>query len=120
VTIELSETAGNAMLDALARLMDGGSVEVMSDQRVLAVLKLASPAADPAVDRELELNPILWEDAALANGKAISARILGPTGDEIFSCDVGDMNSNAVMKLNTTKIDRGIPVKLDSFRLAMP
>jgi hypothetical protein len=118
--IELSTTAADAMLDALAIMMDGGSIELMSDQRVLAVLRLSSPAAMAAIDGELEFNPISEEDAALAQGNALSARILGPLGNEIFSCDVGDENSDAVIKLNTTKIFRGGPVRLKSFRLVMP
>lgn len=107
------------MLDALSALMDGGSIELMSDSRVLAVLKLSSPAAT-AVGRELEFNDIAEEDAALAQGTARSARILAPGGVEVFSCDVGDENSDAVIKLNTTKIYRGGPVRLKSFRLVMP
>jgi hypothetical protein len=120
VSIELSETAGNAMLDALASLIDGGSIEIMSDQRVLAVLKLSIPAAMPASGGELEFNEIAEEDAALAQGTATVARILGPDGSEVFACDVGDENSNAVIKLNTTKISRGSPVRLRSFQLVMP
>jgi hypothetical protein len=38
----------------------------------------------------------------------------------VFSCDVGDQNSDAVIKLNTTKIYRDSPVRLASFRLGMP
>ena len=120
MTINLSETASNAMLDALSELMDGGSIELMSDERMLAVLKLSSPAAMIAAGGELEFNDIAEEDAALAQGDATSARILGPDGSEIFSCDVGDENSDAVIKLNTTRIYRGGPVRLKSFRLVMP
>lgn len=121
MNLELSESAANAMLDTLAILMDGGSIELISDQRVLAVLRLSSPAADAAVDGELEFNAIMGEDAALARGNAVSARILGATGDEVFSCDVGDENSDAVIKLKgTTMIHRGQPVGLSSFRLVMP
>jgi hypothetical protein len=118
--IELSEAAGNVMLDALSALMDGGSIELMSDQRVLAVLKLSNPAAQDAIGGELEFNEIIEEDAALAQGNATSARVLGSDGSEVFSCDVGDENSDAVIKLNTTRIYRGGPVRLRSFKVAMP
>jgi hypothetical protein len=121
MNVELSDTAGNAMLDALSILMDGGSIELMSDnQRLLAVLKLSNPAAMAAVDSELEFNDIAEEDAALAQGNVTSARIVASNGNELLSCDVGDLNSDAVIKLNTTKIYRGGPVRLKSFRLAMP
>lgn len=118
--IELSETTANAMLDALSAFMGGGSIELMADGHVLAVLKLSNPATMPAVASELEFNEIAEEDAALAQGTANSARILGPDGSEILVCDVGDANSDAVIKLNTTKIYRGGPVRLSSFRLVMP
>jgi hypothetical protein len=119
--IALSETAANAMLDVLADMMDGGSIELRSESdRVLAVLKLSNPAAQEAVGGELEFNKITEEDAALAQGDATIGRILASDGSEVFSCDVGDENSDAVIKLNTTKIYRGGPVRLKSFRLVMP
>jgi hypothetical protein len=120
MTIDLSEAAGNAVLNILGRMMDGGSIEVSSDSKVLAVLRLSNPATMPASDGQLEFNAIIEEDAALAQGTATTARIIGPNGAEVFSCDVGDDRSDAVIKLNTTKIFRGGPVRLTSFKLAMP
>jgi len=118
--INLSETASNAMLDALSQLMDGGSIELRSDDRLLAVLRLANPVAEPAIDGALEFNEIVEEDAALAQGNATTARILAADGSVILSCDAGDEESDAVVKLNTTRIYRGGPVRLQSFRLVMP
>lgn len=109
------------MLDALSQLMDGGSIELLSgDGKALAVLKLSNPAAQIAIGGELEFNQIAEEDAALAQGNATSARVVALDGSEVFACDVGDENSDAVIKLNTTKIFRGGPVRIKSFRLAMP
>ena len=118
--IEISEIAANPMLDALARLMDGGTIELMSDGNLLAVLNLSSPSAGPAIGGELGFNDIREEDAALAQGTATLARIRGANGRQVFSCDVGDLNSEATIRLNTTKIYRGGPVRLTSFRLVMP
>jgi hypothetical protein len=118
--ISLSEQVSNAMLDVLGEFMDGGRIELMSDERVLAVLKLSNPAAQAAVAGELEFNRIAEEDAALAQGDVQRARIVASDGSEVFSCDVGDENSDAVIKLNTTKIYRNGPVRLHSFRLVMP
>ena len=120
MTVELSATAANLMLDALSSLMDGGSIELKSDDRVLAVLRLSNPAAGIAADGELAFNEISEDDAARAQGTATTARIVGPDGVEVFVCDVGDQDSEAVIKLNTTKIYRGGPVRLKSFRLVMP
>jgi hypothetical protein len=119
--ISLSETASNAMLEALAIMMDGGSIELQTgDGATLAVLRLSSPAAMVDAEGELEFNDIAEEDAAIGQGNVTDARILGADGSEIFSCDVGDLDSDAVIKLNTTKIYRGGPVRLESFRLVMP
>jgi len=119
--IELSDQASDAILNALADLLDGGSIELLENNgRALAVLKLSDPATAPAAGGELEFREIIEEDSAAATGIVTSARIMGSTGSEIFSCDVGDENSDAVIKLNTTKIYRGGPVRLTSFRLAMP
>jgi hypothetical protein len=118
VKIELSETTADAMLAMLAMIMDGGSIELLSDDvRPLAILKLSDPAAEPPSGGELVFNSITEEDAALAQGTAETARVLGADGGEIFSCDVGDSHSDAVIKLNTTRIFRGGPVRLTSFRL---
>ena len=119
--INLSEAASNAMLDVLTSLMDGGSIELLSVAgNVLAVLKLSDPAAPAADAGAVVLNAIGEEDAALARGQATSARILAADGSEIFSCDVGEEGSDAVIRLNTTSIFRGGPVRIRSFTLAMP
>jgi hypothetical protein len=119
--INLSETASNAMLKALSILMDGGSIELQTDDgKTLAVLRLSSPAAMVDAEGELEFNNIAQEDAALAQGNATSARIVGANGGEVFSCDVGELDSGAVIRFRTTKIYRGDPVRLESFRLVMP
>ena len=119
--IVLSETASNVMLNVLSGLMDGGSIELLSDDsRRLAVLKLSNPATRDATGGEIVFNTISEEDAALAQGNAAHARILGADGGEVFHCDVGDQNSDAVVQLNTTRIFRGGPVRLTSFRLMMP
>jgi hypothetical protein len=119
--INLSESASNAMLEALTTMMDGGSIVLQTDDgAALAVLRLSSPAAIVDAEGELEFNDIANEDAALGQGNATNARILSADGSEVFSCDVGDRNSDAVIKLNTTKIYHGDPVRLSSFRLVMP
>lgn len=121
MTVVLSEAAANAMLETLAAMMNGGSIELMSDdERVLAVLKLSNPAAKDADSGQLAFNPIAEEDAALARGQAVAARILSSDGEEIFQCDIGDENSDAVIRLNTTQIFRNSPVRIRSFLLVMP
>ena len=120
VIVNISEDGANAALDTLGNMMNGGSIELLTgDGGVLATLQLSDPAAMAAVDGELEFNEIAEGEAALT-GRAASARILAADGSEVFSCDCGDENSDAVIKLGTTQISAGTPVRLDSFRLAMP
>jgi|GraSoiStandDraft_41_1057321.scaffolds.fasta_scaffold191262_3 hypothetical protein len=109
------------MLDSLARMMDGGSIELLdANGQALAELGLSTPAAKEARGGELVLNRIAEGTAAHA-GNAKFARVVGLDGvTEIFSCDVGNEESNAVIKLSGTRIDRGAPVHINSFRLVMP
>lgn len=118
--VNLSEAASNTMLNAIAGMMDGGSIELLSgDGKALAVLKLSNPAAKDAAGGEFEFNKIAEGDAVLA-GQAKFARVVASDGSEVFSCDVGTVDSDAVIKLATTQITRGAPVRLNSFRLSMP
>ena len=118
--LELSENSGNVMLNALGSTMNGGSIELLDDhQRVLATLSLSVPAAAPASDGALTLNEI-YEDVAPVTGTATFARVLGADGSEVLTCDVGDEESDATIKLTPQKITAGVPVRIQSFKLAMP
>ena len=118
--VNLSEAASNTMLNAIAGMMDGGSIELLSgDGKALAVLKLSNPAAKDAAGGEFEFNKIAEGDAVLA-GQAKFARVVASDGSEVFSCDLGTVDSDAVIKLGTTQISVGAPVRLNSFRLSMP
>jgi hypothetical protein len=101
-------------------MMNGGAIELLTgDGGVIATLQLSDPAAQTATGGELEFNEIAEGNAALT-GQAASARVVASDGSEVFSCDVGTVDSDAVVKLGTTQISTGAPVRLSSFRLAMP
>lgn len=118
--VNLSEATSNIMLDAVARTMDGGSIEILSsDGNMLVSLKLSNPVAEAAAGGDLVFNMIREADA-VAYGVATSARIVARDGAEVFSCDCGGLQSDAVVKLNPVQITRDAPVRIDSFRLAMP
>ena len=81
--VNLSEAASNTMLNAIAGMMDGGSIELLSgDGKALAVLKLSNPAAKDAAGGEFEFNKIAEGDAVLA-GQAKFARVVASDGSEI-------------------------------------
>jgi hypothetical protein len=101
-------------------MMNGGAIELLTgDGGVLATLQLSDPAAQTATGGELEFNEIAEGNAALT-GQATSARVVASDGSEVFSCDVGTVDSDAVIRLGTTSIGVGAPVRLNSFRLSMP
>src|SRR5262245_29629365 len=71
------------LLDALAGRMGGGVVELLtSDLRVIATLRLSSPAAGPAVDGELTLDKTA-EGVAQTSGVASIGRLLAADGVEL-------------------------------------
>lgn len=118
--VELSDRAKNVMMNALASMMDGGRIELLSDDKVkLAELELSNPATKDASGGEIQFNPIKEEDAAVALGNAAWARVVGKDG-EVALLDVGDPQSDAVLKLNTVNIYPNGPVRIKSLRLVMP
>lgn len=118
--VELSDLAKNAMMNALSALMDGGRIELLSqDKRKLAELELANPATKDASGGEIQFNSIKEEDAAVALGNAAWARVVSKDG-EVLLMDVGDPQSDAVLKLNTVNIYPNGPVRIKSLRLAIP
>jgi len=120
VVLNLSEAASDAALDTLASMMDGGRIELLAaDDGLVAVLKLSNPVAPPAADGAIEFDPIT-PGAAVKAGRVDTARIVAANGAEVFLCDVGTMDSDAVIKLDTTSISRGDQVRIGSFTLSMP
>jgi hypothetical protein len=120
VVLSLSDGASDVALDAITSLMGAGSLELLDDgDELLATLQLSDPAAPAALDGETVLNEIA-PGIAVAEGTAASARIVGADGAEVMTCDVGDMSSNAVIRLNTVAIEAGKSVAITSFTLRMP
>lgn len=118
--IILSDAASNQMLDSVGRMLNGGSIELLdATGTVMATLKLSNPATMEAASGEVVLNKIAEGDAR-ATGQLKTARVLARDGSEVFLCDVGTADSEAVIKLSTTQINRGSPVRIDTFRLSMP
>jgi hypothetical protein len=71
-----------------------------------------------AIDGELVFK--VADGTAVSSGEAKFARAVAADGTEVFSCDVGDKDSNCVIRLSPPDITRGDPVKLSQFRLIMP
>lgn len=118
--VNLASLASDAALDSIGNLMSGGQIELLASNGVVLVrLGLSIPATRPAVDGELEFEDIRGAVAGVT-GQAKFARVITAAGDEVFSCDVGDASSDAVVKLTPVLVTAGAPVALNSFRLIMP
>lgn len=119
--LSVSETASDAMLDTITGLMNNGTLELLgTDDTLLTVLRLSDPAAQAADGGTVELNKI-GAGVAMAQGTAATGRIVAADGiTDILTCDIGTLESNAVIKLDTTAITAGQPVKIHSFTLTMP
>lgn len=118
--INLSESASNAALDSIGQMMNGGSIELLSgDGSFLVSLRLGNPATQPASDGELSFAEI-HEGVAQVTAIAEFGRILAKDGTEILSCDCGNAESDATIRLTPVLITKNAPVKINSFRLSMP
>jgi hypothetical protein len=117
VIIEPPEAATRAMLNVLGGLLNNGVIEMLSlDGKLITELRLSNPATSNAADGELHFRKIS-EGIAVLSGEIGSARLVGASGSLVLLCDVGDENSDAVIKLNVTRVDRGAGVRLNSFVL---
>ena len=120
MVLNISEPAADAALNVIAAMAGGGALELLDvGDELLCSLQLSDPAAQDAIDGELMFAPI-DVGVAVAGGQAATGRIIGPTGVEILTCDIGDETSDATIKLNSTRIAAGAAVSISSFTLSMP
>ena len=100
-------------------MMNGGSIELLeASGTVLATLKLSNPAASPAVNGELNSTRSARASPRPRASSDGAYSLAGRRGS--YGVDVGDECSDAVIRLNTTQIARGSPVRIGSFTIAMP
>jgi hypothetical protein len=115
--LNVSPAASDVMLDSVGNMLDGENLELLSpDGGLLVTLRLSD--AGPAIDGEFVFK--VADGTAVQSGEAHFACGVAADGTEVFSCDCGDENSDAVIKLKPTRIDLGSSVSLSSFRLIMP
>ena len=123
--INLSDTARNAMLDEVTSLIDAergnGKIELLSSSNlVLAQLQFSRPCAPDPMNGAVRFNDIAEDASARATGTVVKARIVDAAGGVVFECDVSDTKGDAVIRLNTTRIVAGGPVRIREFVLVMP
>lgn len=125
-TANLSDAAANAEANALAALMNAGSMKVYSGPQpltantaigggntLLATFTFGNPAWGSAVAGVITANAIA-PATAVATGTATFARILESDGTTVVM-DITVGTSGAGLNLNATTIINGIVIPISSF-----
>jgi hypothetical protein len=119
--LQLSQFAQNCLLQVVPALIDSsggaGTLELFTQSNVLlARLFFSQPSANEPSDGTISFKPIT-PGLAQASGKAEVARIKSSDGSLIFECDVSSENGGGTIKLDTTNLVVGGPIKITEFRL---
>lgn len=123
--LDLSADTRNAMVSAVAKMIDSGGkagrIELCtSSGSLLSTLKFAYPCAETPQDGELMFRTISEDPAARQSGLAKVARVVNSDGWLVMECDVTAQVGDGVVRLNSNDIKAGGPVRLTSFRLSAP
>ncbi len=123
--LTLSSVAQNELVRVIPALIDSGNgpglIEILTESgTLLAKLTFSRPSANEPANGEISFKSIKEDSAARATGRAAKARIANSSGGLVFECDVTDEKGDGVIRLNTTSIYAGGPVRISSFILAMP
>jgi len=129
--ITTARATQHALLNTLRDLLDGGSIEIydgtppatpdtpIGAQTLLATLTLANPSAPNASGGALVLNPITGDPSAEANGTAAWARIRDAGANPVIDTPVGTVGSGVGLELDTTTLEVGKPVAVQSGRFVL-
>lgn len=89
---------------------------VITSETLLGTLTFSKPSAT-ATEGVITFDEITEDSEADASGDAVWARIADGAGNFVLDGDVGDLNSNALIKMNTTGIVAGGPIRITSFEI---
>lgn len=124
--VNKSDTAANAEANALAPLMNGGTINLysgtqpvnantaLSGNTLLVSFTFGSPAFGSAVAGVITANAIA-SATAIATGTATFARIQQSNGTVLMDTTVGLAGSGSGINLNSTTIVDGSLIPLNSF-----
>lgn len=80
-------------------------------------------STDPSATQSsgvITFNPIVEDSAADASGTAAFMRIFKGTSNSVWAdLDLGDLNSSATGKMNTTTVVAGGPIRVNSFTISV-
>lgn len=123
MAVTLSTAARNALLDAIAALVDGGAgagkLKIYdTTPTLLAELTMSDPAFAAASGGVLTANAITDDSAANATGTAATFDVTDSDDAVVYSGSVG--TSGADLNLNTTSISAGLAVSVTSLTITAP
>jgi hypothetical protein len=139
--MRLATPARDALNNALARLIDAagsaGSLDIYmlgtarstmpatpqvkaDPSLLLGSLTLSHPCAEQSSGGIMNFSAVSEEDAAKRDGHAAWARLRDGDGNAVIDWDVGDAESDAVIKLNTADIRKGGPIRIKSITITAP
>lgn len=132
----LAAATRNAMLQAIVTRLDLGAGPAtmkiysgpmpptgdtaLSGNTLLGTLTFSKPAAPAPADGTLAFATITEDSSADASDKATFARLQDSNGGLVGDFDVGDEKSDAVIKLNSTNIAEGGPIRITAFTISLP
>lgn len=120
----ISEEVQNAILDAAAALVDGGTMLFREGSTARLTFDLKSPAFSAAASGQAALDvtsPTMSASAASNATVALDNYQLRTSGGAVrFSGDIGEVDSGAEFELNHPDVKLGDVVTVDSFTLSMP
>ncbi len=87
---------------------------------LLGSLTLSHPCADQSSGGIMNFAAVSEEDAAKRDGHAAWARLRDGDGNAVVDWDVGDAESDAVIKMNTADIRKGGPIRIKSITITAP
>lgn len=115
----LSELAVNASADAVARLLDGGTLALFdAADRLLATLRFSRPAFSPARAGVASARTIEPDPDAAASGTAAWYRLSTARGETVLEGTAGGPDAEDVeLVLNSPEIRQGAEVSVEGYQL---
>lgn len=127
----ISVAARNAAVNAIAALLNSGTVEIRTGTQpaspdagdsgtLLVSIPLANPAFGSPSNGQAALAGVPRQAQAQADGTAGHARFKTSGGQAVLDVSVSDLNGNGELKLDNVNIADGQQVNIISFSLSQP
>ena len=121
-TPTIVDAAANAVVDALAATVNGGTVEIYTSGRatLLATMTLGNPAFATAASRSATINAVGEDTSADADGTAAEAVFKSSGAVEQFSGTVTVTSGGGVVEFATIAWTTGDTIDITGGTLAYP